>query len=348
MVTAMGCYVIAEAGVNHNGSVELAMKMVEVAAAAGADAVKFQTFTADALVLRGTETAAYQKVNAGVADQYELLKELELPIEAYAALAQRCGECGIEFLSTPFDETAADMLVGLGMRRIKVPSGEVTNHPFLRHLAALDLPILLSTGMSTMEEVRAAVEVIAGERARRGLDGPLGKVLTVLHCTSCYPTAPEDANLLAIRTMANELGLPVGYSDHTEGTAAAVAAVALGARVVEKHFTLDRALPGPDHAASIVPEELAHMVRQIRLVERALGDGRKQPRPSEEPVRRLVRRSLVLREGLPAGTVLGPEHFVCLRPATGISPSRLREVVGRRLARELPGGHILQWADLAP
>ena len=344
----MACFIIAEAGVNHNGSEAVALELVDAAAAAGADAVKFQTFRAETLVAPGTETAAYQRQATGVRDQQELLRRLELADGAYGRLAQRCRMKGVEFLSTPFDEGSADLLVNVGMARLKVPSGELTNHPFLRHLVGLDLPILLSTGMSTLEEVRSAVEVVEEERRRRGMTAPLDERLTLLHCVSSYPTALNDANLLALRTLATEFMVPVGYSDHTAGVLAAVTAVALGAVVVEKHFTLDRHLPGPDHAASLNPGEFDRMVSDIRDVELVLGDGRKAPRSSEESLRRLVRRSLVTSQELAQGTILMPHHVVRLRPGIGIPPSELEAVLGHRTRRALSAGHVLQWDDLTP
>ncbi|HEX5277400.1 MAG TPA: N-acetylneuraminate synthase [Fluviicoccus sp.] len=348
MAQTPACFIIAEAGVNHNGSPELALQLVDVAAAAGADAVKFQTFRAETLVRAGAEKAEYQKRQTGEGDQFSMLKALELSEEAHRRVAERCREKGIRFMSTPFDLQAADFLLELGMDIIKIPSGELTNHPFLAELAKRNRPLILSTGMGDLDEIREAVAVIRDARRQSGLGGLPPGFLTVLHCTSNYPAQPQDVNLLAMRTIAAELGVEVGYSDHTAGITVAIAAVALGARVIEKHFTLDRTLPGPDHAASLEPQELAAMVRAIRDVGLALGDGVKTPRPSELPVRALVRRSLTLGRDVAAGATVTAEDLVLLRPGTGIAPKHLNEVIGqRRYARDLSAGATLEWTDLA-
>lgn len=343
----MSCFIIAEAGVNHNGSEALAMALVEAAAKAGADAVKFQTFNADKLVRPGAAKAEYQERETGSGDQYGMLRALELPADAYPRLLGRCNELGIEFMSTPFDEEAADFLCGLGMRRIKVPSGELTNHPFLRYLAAKGLPIILSTGMSNLNEVVEAINVIEDVWRRDEVEIHPA-MLTVLHCTSNYPTGPEDVNLRAMQTLAGACQLPVGYSDHTNGVAVAIAATALGATVLEKHFTLDHELPGPDHKASLEPEMFARMVREIRIVERALGDGVKQPRPAELPVRDLVRRSVTLARPVKSGQALTAADLILLRPGNGIPPRELDRVIGRRAARDIAAGTTLGWGDLQP
>jgi len=343
----MACYVIAEAGVNHNGSETLALDLVDAAAAAGADAVKFQTFRAEKLVKAGAAKAEYQARQTGSGDQLSMLRALELSEDAHRAILQRCAEQGIEFLSTPFDEESAVFLMGLGMARIKVPSGELTNRPFIEYLAGFDLPLIVSTGMATLEEVREAVDWVASARAARGFVAPLAERLILLHCTSNYPTAAEDVNLRAMAALAQFSGLPVGYSDHTPGIAVTTAAVALGAVVVEKHFTLDRNLPGPDHQASLEPDELAAMVSAVRIVEAALGDGVKVPRPKELAVRDVARRSIILARDLAAGQVLQLGDVSLLRPGTGIPPKYLGEVVGRSLRRDLTAGTLLVWADLA-
>ncbi|SFZ78878.1 N-acetylneuraminate synthase [Chitinimonas taiwanensis] len=339
-------FFIAEAGVNHNGSEELALQLVETAAKCGADAVKFQTFTADKLVRKGAEKAAYQKAATGDGDQYSMLKQLEMSPDLHKTLIKRCAELNIEFMSTPFDEDAADFLLSLGMRRIKVPSGEITNTPFLRFLAAKNVPLIVSSGMATLAEVEQAVAVIAQERTACGLDKPLGDVLTLLHCTSNYPASPVDVNLLAMRTMAHATGLPVGYSDHTLGLAVSTAAVALGATVIEKHFTLDKGLPGPDHPASLDPIELAELVAQVRAAEQALGSAIKAPVPSELPVRELVRRSVCLAKDVEAGMPLTSKDLCLLRPGTGIAPKDFDAVIGRSLVRSMSAGSALAWADL--
>jgi len=262
----MSCLVIAEAGVNHNGSLDLALQLVEIAAGCGADAVKFQTFSAERLVRPGASTAQYQATATGEKDQFAMLKRLELTEEAHRRIAARCAELGIEFMSTPFDEEAARFLIALGMRRIKVPSGEITNIPFLEFLADADKPMIVSTGMATLEEIDAAVRAIGRRRAQRGFTAPLAERVTILHCTSNYPAADADVNLRAMATIASATSLPVGYSDHTRGIEVATAAVALGATLIEKHFTLDRTLPGPDHQASLEPGELATEVAQALVI----------------------------------------------------------------------------------
>lgn len=342
----MNCFIIAEAGVNHGGREDLALALIDAAAEAGADAIKFQTFQADKLVAPGVEKAVYQRAHTGDGDQYSMLKSLGLAPAVYARLAEYCRNRNIEFLSTPFDEDSADLLLSFGMNRLKVPSGEITNVPLLRHLASKDTPIMLSTGMSTLEEVREAVDVIAAERKQRHFSGMLYEKLTVLHCTSNYPTEMKDANLRAMVTLRDALSLPVGFSDHTEGIVCAVAAAAMGAVVVEKHLTLDRNLPGPDHMASLTPTEFGQMIADIRAVEQALGDGTKVPRPCELPVRDLVRRSVVLKRPLQEGEQIAPDDLTLLRPGTGISPKELPSVVGCRAARSLAAGHVLQWHDV--
>jgi N,N'-diacetyllegionaminate synthase len=340
------CFVIAEAGVNHNGSEELAARLIEAAADSGADAVKFQTFSTDKLVAPGAQTAAYQREATGATDQLAMLKALELPAEAFARLKALADRRGIEFMSTPFDIDAASMLVKLGMRRIKVGSGEITNVPLLEDLAGFDLPLILSTGMADMDEVAQAVLAIKAAREKRRFSASLPERLTLLHCTSNYPAAPEDANLRAMAALAERFRLPVGYSDHSEGTALAVAAAALGATVLEKHFTLDRGLPGPDHRASLAVDEFRRMVTEIRAVEAALGDGVKAPRASELPVRDAARRSVTLLRGRRAGERIQREDLTLLRPGNGIAPTDLAKVAGKRAARDLDAGRTLAWEDL--
>jgi N,N'-diacetyllegionaminate synthase len=338
-------FVIAEAGVNHNGSEDLALQLVDVAAYCGADAVKFQTFKADKLVRRGAAKAAYQEAATGGGDQYAMLAGLEMSDELHRRVFRRCAERGIEFMSTPFDEEAAEFLVGLGMHRIKIPSGELTNHPFLRCLAGKDRPLILSTGMATLDEIVEAVDVIRTERSRLDLVTPLESMLTVLHCTSDYPAALEDVNLRAMATIASTMGVPVGYSDHTLGIAVSTAAVALGAVVIEKHFTLDRSLPGPDHRASLVPDELAGLIKQIRAVEIALGRSAKCPTDAETHVRELVRRSVTSARYLRAGEPVTANDLCLLRPGSGIKPKEIDLVYGRYPVRNIPAGTTLQWSD---
>lgn len=342
----MSVFVIAEIGVNHNGSEALAIEMIDAAAACGADAVKFQSFNADKLVVRGAEKADYQKRETGDGDQHSMLRQLEMSGPMHVRLAEHSRQTGIEFMSTPFDEDAARFLVSLGMARVKVSSAEITNHPFLQYLAGFDVPLILSTGMASMCEVEAAVDVIRTTRLAQGRRTDLARVLTLLHCTSNYPARLQDVNLKAMQTMHDRTGLPVGYSDHTEGILVSAAAVGMGASVLEKHFTLDRMLDGPDHKASLEPDQFAAMVRQIRDLECALGSAEKVPAPSELPVRDLVRRSIVVDKTLARGSRLSREDLVFLRPGTGISPSELDRVTGMKLARSVQAGEMLHWEDL--
>ena len=339
-------FIIAEAGVNHNGSPELAMQLVDIAAQCGADAVKFQTFTASKLVKPGSDKAEYQKRQTGTGDQLSMLKALEMSPELHEKLFERCNEVGIEFMSTPFDSDAALFLKSIGMKRLKIPSGEIDNFPLLRFFAQLGLPLIMSTGMADFAEVEAAKNCIEAEWTRIGRTSQHPERLTILHCTSNYPADATDVNLRAMMTMADHLGYPVGYSDHTLGIAVSTAAVALGATVIEKHFTIDKNAPGPDHAASLTPDELAEMVRQIRTVERALGSFEKKPSPSELEVRSLVRRSISVAHDIPSGTKLAMEDIVFLRPANGLSPSVIDDVVGKTVNRNLQANELLDWSDL--
>lgn len=334
-------FVIAEAGVNHNGSVDMARALVDAARSAGADAVKFQDFSAERLVARSAPKAAYQKAartNQPDEYQYAMLKELELEADEFAQLRDHCARVGIEFLASPFDEASAERLVALGMRTIKVASGELTNLPLLKRIGELGRPVILSTGMSWLGEVETAVRTLREAGAHE---------ISLLHCVTEYPAPPEEINLLAMRTLEQAFGLPVGYSDHTPGTEIAVAAVALGATIIEKHLTLDTTLPGPDHSASLDPEEFGRMVRAIRNVELALGDGRKEPAPCEVPNMVVARRSLVSARALKAGQPLRREDVVIKRPGSGIAPADIELVVGRSLATDLEADHVLQWENLA-
>jgi N-acetylneuraminate synthase len=333
------CYVIAEAGVNHNGDLDLARKLVDAAADAGADAVKFQTFQADRLVTAGAARAEYQKRNTGEdTPQIEMLRRLELDRDAHLAILERCRARDIQFLSTPFAAPSADLLEDLGVPAFKVSSGDLTNLPFLAHLARKGRPVLLSTGMGTLGEVEAALAAMTAE----GLDQ-----VALLHCVSSYPTEPADANLRAMATLARSFRVPTGYSDHTTGLEVSLAAVALGACVLEKHFTLDRSLPGPDQVASLEPDELAALVRGVRRVEAALGDGRKRPAPCERNTAEVARKSLVAALDLAAGTVLGPGHLEIRCPGTGLAPALLPHVLGRTLRRAVPRDTPLALEDLA-
>jgi len=332
-------FVIAEAGVNHNGSAALAVRLVDAAADAGADAVKFQTFRAAALATPSAPKAAYQLRSAKRREsQLDMLKKLELSEKGHRLALARARKRGIAFLSTPFDAADADFLARLGVPAFKLPSGELTNLPLLAHVARKGKPVILSTGMSTLAEVREAVAVLRRNGCRR---------LTLLHCVSNYPADAKDANLRAMKTMADAFKTPVGWSDHTPGAVTAIAAVALGASVIEKHFTLDQRLPGPDHAMSLEPAELACFVAALREAASALGDGVKAPRPCEAPIRRVARRSLVLTAALPKGTRLTAAHLSSKRPGTGLPPSKLASVIGRRLKRALRADRPLRPGDLA-
>lgn len=342
----MKTFVIAEAGVNHNGREDLAISLVEAAARSGADAVKFQTFSADRLVRAGAQAADYQKLQTGISDQHSLLKALELSYSVHERLFQLCGELGIEFMSTPFDEDAADFLAELGMQRFKIPSGEITNEPFLAHLARLDRPLILSTGMADMDEIVRAVVVIREAREAAGLKDFSSESLTILHCTSNYPAAYSDINLRAMETIKERTRLPVGYSDHSLGVAVSTAAVAMGASVIEKHFTLDRELPGPDHGASLTVAELTEMVQQIRAVEQALGSADKRPTETELPVRQLVRRSITAIRPLQKGDVIASDDLRVMRPGDGIPPRYFPDIIGRAVTREIAVGTTLQWSDI--
>ncbi|RMH20105.1 MAG: N-acetylneuraminate synthase [Acidobacteria bacterium] len=334
------CFVIAEAGVNHNGDASLAHRLVDAAAAAGADAVKFQTFRTDAVVLADAPKAAYQRRTTDPEEsQRDMLRALELPPAVFVELAAHARERGLTFLSTPFDEASASFLLELGVPLVKIGSGELTNLPFLRRVAAGGRPLILSTGMAEMIEVAAAVDAV------RAAGAP---AVALLQCTTRYPAAAEEANLRAMATLGRAFEVVVGYSDHTPGPATCLAAVALGAAIVEKHLTLDRHLPGPDHLASAEPDEFARLVERLRAVEAALGDGVKRPSPGELGNRDVARRSLVAAIDLPAGTVVDWPHLTARRPATGISPAQADRIVGRRTRRPLAAGTPLSWDDLEP
>lgn len=332
-------FVIAEAGVNHNGDLGLALKLCEAAHAAGADAVKFQSFRAEDLVVPGAPTAQYQAQQTGESDQFAMLRKLELSPQQHVTLRDHCNQLGIEFFSTPFSVGAVDMLVALGVRRIKMPSGELTHRALVERAAATRLPLLLSTGMATLDEVR---EALAWVQSARGDT----RDVTVLHCTSAYPAPDASLNLRAVQTLARELGLPAGYSDHSLGIEASLAAVALGATVIEKHLTLDVALPGPDHAASLEPQAFGEMVRGIRRTSAMLGDGRKEPRPEELDAARVARRSIVAAVDIPAGARIEASMLACRRPASGIAPRDWDAVIGRVAREAVAAGTVLHWAQL--
>ena len=321
-------YIIAEAGVNHNGSIELAKRLVRAAAEAGADAVKFQTFKADTLVSHDAPKADYQKQRTDAAEsQYQMLKRLELSEEAHCELKTLCAELGIDFISTPFDVTDIPFLSSLGMPFFKVPSGAITDLPYLCAINECKKPVLLSTGMATEDEVAAALKLLSDCK------------VTLLHCTTEYPCPYGDVNLKALQTLQTRFKLPVGYSDHTPGIEVSVAAVALGATVIEKHFTLDRKMEGPDHKASLEPAELKALVMSVRHIADALsGDGTKAPVEAERAIATVARKSIVARRDIAAGEVFSADNLATMRPGTGISPMRWDEVVGRTAGRSFAKG----------
>lgn len=327
--------IIAEAGVNHNGSMQIARQLIDVAAAAGVDYVKFQTFKADNLVSRSAQKAAYQKRNIDSKDnsQYAMLKALELSPEQHYELIDYCKTKGVNFFSTAFDFDSIDFLESLDMPLWKIPSGELTNFPYLRKVAMTGKPVILSTGMANLDEIGAAIEVLTKY-------GTPGNQITLLHCTTEYPAPKDEINLRAMQTMRERFGLEVGYSDHTQGIEIPVAAVAMGATVIEKHFTIDRTMEGPDHAASLEPDELKSMVEQIRNVESAMGTGLKVPAKSEIPNIMIARKSIVAARDIIKGEVLSEDNITVKRPAGGVSPMEWESVLGvvakRAFSRDEP------------
>jgi N-acetylneuraminate synthase len=359
MLSSGQTFIIAEAGVNHNGSLEKALALIDVAAKAGADAVKFQTFRSEALVSSAAPKADYQKSATGSAEsQLEMLRKLELSPQDHFRLRDHCKKRGIRFLSTPFDMESANFLVNeLHIDQIKIPSGEITNIPFLLHIAQLGLPVILSTGMSTLDEVKFALgalafgylkssdapskkvllDIFASEAAR----GIIAKKVMLLHCTSEYPAPFDEVNLKAMDTLEKTFNLPVGLSDHSMGISIAIAAVARGACIIEKHFTLDRSLPGPDHAASLEPAELTAMVDGIRQVELALGNGEKVPSKAEMGNRVAARRSLVAAKPVSAGELWTVENLTCKRPGNGVPPIQFWDYIGKPASRDYKADELL-------
>jgi N-acetylneuraminate synthase/N,N'-diacetyllegionaminate synthase len=314
-------FIIAEAGVNHNGSIALAKQLIDVAAASKADAVKFQTFIAEDVVSTDAPKAEYQKQTTDSSEsQLDMIKKLELSKKDHQELIDYANHKNIMFLSTPFDERSVNLLIELGVPLIKISSGEITNHPFLKYIAKKGLPIILSTGMSTLKEVAEAVSVIKAAGC---------KDLTLLHCTSNYPARVEDCNLLAMKTMADAFDVLVGYSDHTPGIYVSIAAAAMEACVIEKHFTLDKNLPGPDHKASLESDELEEMVQGIRLVEKARGSSVKAPVESELEVRDVARRSIVAKIDIPASTIITEDMLAFKRPGVGVPPKDMDQIIGQ-------------------
>jgi len=324
----MRVFIIAEAGVNHNGKIDIALEMVEAASNAGANAVKFQTFRAETLVTRTASKANYQKETSGSNEsQFDMLKRLELDLDSHKKLMAHCRERQIDFLSTPFDLTTIDLLSEIGLTTWKIPSGDITNLPYLKKIGALQQQVILSTGMADLGEIEDALEIL--ENA-----GTFRKNIIVLHCNTEYPTPMQDVNLRAMLTIQQAFpGIQVGYSDHTLGIEVAIAAVAMGATVIEKHFTLDRNFPGPDHKASLEPEELSAMVQNIRNIETALGHGIKKPSSSETANLAVARKSIVAARLITAGEVFTEENLTVKRPSSGINPMRWYEILGKKSNR---------------
>jgi N,N'-diacetyllegionaminate synthase len=328
--------IIAEAGVNHNGDLGLAKRLIDVAAEAGADLVKFQTFSADRLVTRTAEKAGYQaQTTDGQESQHEMLRRLELNVDMHDELIAHCATRNIGFFSTGFDIESVDLLVSLGQAHFKIPSGEITNLPYLRHIGRLRKEVILSTGMATLGEIEAAIGVLEQAGTKRG-------EMTVLHCTTEYPTPMAEVNLRAMQSIQTAFRVAVGYSDHTAGIEVAIAAVAMGASVIEKHFTLDRNLSGPDHKASLEPQELKAMVVAIRNIEAALGDGIKRLTPSEANNKPVARKSLVASQAIYAGDLFSVANVAAKRPGTGVSPMRWDEVMGRAASRDFAADELIE------
>lgn len=330
--------IIAEAGVNHNGDFELAKRLISVAAEAGADFVKFQTFKANKIVSKSAKKAVYQErnINDGDDSQYAMLKKLEMPEEWHLKLIQYAQEQGIQFLSTGFDLESIDFLDQLGSPLFKIPSGEITNKPYLRHIAQKGKPVILSTGMANMEEIKAALDVLTK-------NGIAKENITILHCNTEYPTPMEDVNLKAMNSIGDLLGVKIGYSDHTQGIEVPIAAIALGATVIEKHFTLDRNLPGPDHKASLEPDELKAMVEAIRNIEKAIsGNGTKEPSNSEQKNIAVARKSIVAARSIRKGELFTAKNLTVKRPGNGISPMQWDDILGKTAKRDFVEDDLIE------
>ena len=332
----MKVLIIAEAGVNHNGDMQLARQLIEVAAEAGVDVVKFQTFKADKLATSKATKASYQQQTTDKAEnQQSMLKRLELTFDQHQQLISHCVNSGIEFLSTAFDDPSIDLLNKFNLKRLKIPSGEITNLPYLRRIGELGKPLILSTGMANMGEIEAALAVLETAGTSRAQ-------ITVLHCTTEYPAPMAEVNLRAMQTVGKAFDVAVGYSDHTAGIEVPIAAVALGATVIEKHITLDQNLPGPDHKASLEPKEFAAMVRAIRNIEQALGDAIKRPTASEDANLQVVRKSLVASRAISIGELFSVANITAKRPGTGISPMRWDELIGRAATRAFAPDELIE------
>jgi N,N'-diacetyllegionaminate synthase len=334
--------IIAEAGVNHNGDLELAKKMIDVAAEAGVDVVKFQTFQTEKLVSKNAQKAEYQAKNIGTEDtsQFAMLKKLELDVETHKILINYCREKGILFNSTAFDLESVDMLLALGVTFFKIPSGEITNLPYLKKIGKLGMKVIISTGMADLGEIEDALDILIAAGTPR-------EDIIVLHCSTEYPTPMADVNLKAMNTIGQALKVTIGYSDHTLGIEIPIAAAALGAKCIEKHFTLDRTMEGPDHLASLEPDELKAMVKAIRNIETALGNGVKKPSKTELKNKTAARKSIHLVKDIAAGTVLKEEDLIMKRPGDGISPFAFNEIIGRTTKKALEADAKLSWEDFA-
>lgn len=332
------CYIIAEAGVNHNGDIALAKRLIDVAWDAGADAVKFQTFIAEEVISKNTQKADYQKISTSSEEsQLAMVKKMELSFSEFRELKTYCDNKGITFLSTPFDHQSIDFLETLDIPAFKIPSGEITNFPYLEQIGKKKRPVILSTGMSTLDEIRQAVTVLRQNEASD---------IVLLHCTTEYPAPVDSINLRAMRTIHEAFHLPVGYSDHSEGITIALAAAAMGACIIEKHFTLDKSLPGPDHKASLDPDEMKNLVKGIRDIEAAFGTGIKEPTPTEEKNIVAIRKSIVARKDISCNQVIDMESVTAKRPGTGISPAQMSKVIGSRAKRAIKRDAVLFWEDI--
>jgi N,N'-diacetyllegionaminate synthase len=329
--------IIAEAGVNHNGNIDLAYKMIDVAKEAGADYVKFQTAVPELVYSANTPKAEYQIRNTGSDEpQIEMAKKIHLPVGVYKDLAGYCKKTHIKFMSTPFDHVSIEVLAKLDMDYFKIPSGEITNLPYLKKIGKIGKPVILSTGMSKLGEIEDAIEVLIS-------CGLTQDQLTILHCNTEYPTPMRDVNLLAMNSIASAFGIHVGYSDHTAGIEVPIAAVAIGATMIEKHFTLDKSMEGPDHKASLDPQELKDMVKAIRNIEKAMGTGLKRPTESEKKNMNIARRSIHMVKDFPAGHILAENDIIMKRPGDGISPMEMDSVIGKKLVKAVKGDEKLKW-----
>lgn len=330
----LSVYIIAEAGVNHNGSIELAKKLVDAAKVAGADCIKFQTYISKNLVSKNAKKAEYQKQQTNEDEtQYDMLKKLELSFAEFAELSEYCHEKDIEFLSTSFDLDSIDFLAKLDMSKWKIPSGDITNLPYLIKIAKLNKPIIISTGMSNMDDIKSAIKILTKNGSGE---------ITVLHCTTEYPAPFQDVNLKAMQSIKDEFGFKVGYSDHTKGIEVPIAAVALGATVIEKHFTLDRNMEGPDHKASLEPNELKAMVNAIRNIESALGDGIKVPAKSELKNVVIARKSIIAKRDIVEGEILTENNLTVKRPGSGITPMKWYDVIGKKAIRDFKEDEMIE------